>query len=195
MSNSYKIEISGLDDVCNFVDKWSPLYSYKNEYKYDQFILTALDDKNSFVEMFKWKNGTGDVISKPKMKSVLGYWDKIDVLRNLKSSFSWEVFEEEFQPQKSSSIWKLFLLHIMNPKEFPIFDQHVFRSYNFFTNGQIQDIPDSDNQKFQVFKSKYKDWFKELVDDKVPPKKLDESLFCYGQMLKGLKKYSVKIIR
>jgi hypothetical protein len=194
MSSPFKIEIEGLNDLNDFVKKWSPVYSYSNEPKYQNHISTVLEDKNSFIELFKWKNGTGNVIYEKKMVGVLKYWEKVEVLKHLKHHFDWGLFEKEFEPQKSSTIWKLFLLHIINPSQFPIFDQHVYRSFRFFTCGVIEEIPENSKTKYQLYKTEYLDWFNQLKNDfNESPKKMDESFFSFGQMLKGVNKYPVHI--
>lgn len=195
MSSSYNIEIQGLTNLNEFVKKWSPIYSYSNEKKYEEHISKGLEEKESFIELFKWKNGTGDVIYEKKLSSILNYWEKVEVLKHLKNHFDWELFEKEFEPQKSSTIWKLFLLHIMSPSEFPIFDQHVYRSFRFFTNGKIEEIPTNSKTKYQLYKMEYIDWFNQLKNEfNEVPKKMDESFFSFGQMLKGMKFYPIQIL-
>jgi hypothetical protein len=192
MDNSFNIQIDGFANLNDFVALWSPSYSYKNESKYKNHISTALEKENSFLELFKWKNGTGDSIAGRKKDGVLKYWDKVEVLRDLKLNFDWNVFEKEFKPHKKSTIWRLFLLHMMNPNEFPIFDQHVFRSYRFFTNGVIDEIPSYSNTIYQAYKDEYQPWFNNLKSQfNGSPKKMDESFFSFGQMLKVIKKYPI----
>jgi hypothetical protein len=194
MKRPYYINIDGLDNLNDFVSKWSLLYSYPNEDKYNNHISNSLNSKESFIELFKWKNGTGDVIYEKKMNVVLRYWDKIEILRKLKREFNWDLFEKEFEPQKSATIWNIFLLHIVNPEEFPIFDQHVFRSYNFFKTGTIKEIPSYSKTKYNIYKSEYKEWYNQIKDEySVSPKKMDESFMSFGQMLKRLKDCPIEI--
>lgn len=196
----YSIEFRGLDDLTQFVSTWSAAYSYPLEEKYNNNIVEALDSKYSFIELFRWKNGTGDVIYEKKMDVVLRFWDKVDVLRQLRhnftwdSQFDWQLFEDEFQPQGSSAIWKLFLLHLRNVHRFPILDQHVFRAYTFFKTGEIKEIPSRANLKYQFYKSEYLGWFNQHQKQyNIPPKKLDESLFTFGRMLKRVSGYPYRI--
>lgn len=201
MNKPYHINIKGLDNLNEFVEKWSPIYTYSNEGKYDDNIANVLESKESFIELFKWKNGTGDRISKLKIKTVLEFWKKVDVLRELQSSFrwdeefNWELFEKEFQPHKNSPIWKIFLLHLVNHYKFPIFDQHVYRSFKFFKDGVIKELPSHPSNVYQLYKSVYKGWFNDLHNqDGIEPKRMDESFFAYGKMLKGLNKYPIEIL-
>ena len=97
--NQFHISIDSINDnPSEFVKIWSNSYQYPLGEKYNNNIELVLENKNSFIELFKWKNGTGDVISKPKMKVVENFYSKIDVLRTLKESFEWKYFEEEFKP-------------------------------------------------------------------------------------------------
>jgi len=165
-----------------------------NESKYTDNIQTVLKNKDSFIELFRWKNGYGDKISENKEKVVLGFWNKIGVMRELKIEFSWTLFQNEFEPQKNSNIWKIFLLHLIDPSTFPIFDQHVYRSYNFIKNGVIEEIPTKPKIRFEVYKLEYRDWFNNIQKEyKIEPKELDKSFFSFGKMLKGLKKYPIQI--
>jgi hypothetical protein len=201
MNKQYHINIQGLNNLNDFVNHWSPSYSYPNEEKYNKHISGVLESKESFIQLFQWKNGFGDKISKPKMKTVLSFWNKIEVLRELQSNFrwdegfNWELFEKEIEPQKNSPIWKIFLLHLVNQYKFPIFDQHVYRSYNFFKNGIIEELPSSSNKVYQLYKTEYKSWFNQLYDEfGIEPKKMDESFMSFGKMLKGLKGYPIQIL-
>ncbi|MBN3582821.1 hypothetical protein JYB64_10535 [Algoriphagus aestuarii] len=193
MIDSYKIEIHGLKNLNDFVEAWSPMYSYPLESKYRNNISKGLINKDSFIELFKWKNGTGNTISGKKLNTALDYWGKVEVLKELKVNFDWSLFENEFEPQKSSTIWKLFLLHIMKPSEFPIFDQHVYRSFLFFKEGIIKEIPSNSRTKYLLFKHEYLGWFNKLKNQyNASPKMMDESFFSFGQMLKGIKKYPIR---
>lgn len=193
--NKYKIIIEGFENPIHFVDKWSSKYYYPNEGKYSQHINSVFDDETSFFQLFQWKNGTGDIIYEKKNKVVKGFYEKIDVLRQLRNNFSWELFEHEFQPTKNSPIWKIFLLHLINSSEFPIFDQHVFRFYNFQKYGLIdEEISTKPKFVYETYKNEYKPWFNSVQQEyQLNPKLMDQSFFVFGQVLKNLKGLPKKI--
>ena len=190
---NYSISIDGLNqNPQKFIDTWSSLYNYSLKKKYNTHIDSVLENKISFIELFKWKNGTGDVISKSKMKVVEGFYTKIDILKSLKKEFSWELFEDSFQPSKNSSIWKIFLLHLVKPNSFPIYDQHVFRFYSFYSKGEIEEISSNHNVVYSTYKSDYRRWFNDYSKEhRLNPKLMDESFFTFGQMLKKIKDYPI----
>lgn len=191
---NYKVIIEGFENPVHFVDRWSSIYSYTNEGKYNQHINSVLDNEISFFQLFQWKNGTGDVIYEKKRKVVEGFYTKINVLKHLRNDFNWELFENELQPTKNSPIWKIFLLHLINPSEFPIFDQHVFRFYNFQKKGLIEEISNKPMEVYEIYKKEYKPWFNYVQKEfLLNPKLMDESFFVFGQLLKNLKGLPIKI--
>jgi len=195
MNKNNHLIVKGFDDPKQFVEIWSSYYNFPNDHKYNNHIQHVLKNKISLIKLFEWKNGTGDVISKNKMKVVDSFLDKYNILKELGENFSWEIFEDEFKPTKSSTIWKIFLLHIINPEEFPIYDQHVFRFYNFYKKGVIEEIPNNSKKKYLSYKNDYKPWFNLIKDEyKLNPKKMDESFFEYGRFLKKVNGYPIEIL-
>lgn len=191
---NYSISIGGFDNPVQFVQDWSKQYTYTLENKYNDHINNCLNNQESFIELFKWKNGTGDRISNDKMKVVMGFWGKVEILRKLRTDFNWGLFEKEFEPHKNSTIWKIFLLHLVDVNQFPIFDQHVFRTYNFLKKGKIEELPISSEKVYEIYKYGYLMWFPEIQTKyNLHPKKMDESFFSFGRMLKGLKDFPIKI--
>ena len=186
--SSFEIRIEGFTNPKEFVEKWSSLYTYGNEEKYHRNIDSVLESKHSFLELFKWKNGTGNNISKSKSITVEGFWSRKDLLIELRNNFSWDLFESEFKPIKTHNIWKLFLLHLVKPDYFPIYDQHVYRFYHFHKTGKIEEIPTNHKERYLGYKDDYLYWFNSIKKSyDLNAKKMDESFFSYGQCLKNIK--------
>jgi len=188
MKTTYSIEIKGIEDPIDFVNKWSKSYNYSNEGVYDNYINRVFDDYDTFKQMFYWKNGTGEKLSGYKEILVSQFWEQKKILIKLKDDFNWETFENVFKPMNSSTIWKIFLLHLMNPKEFPIFDQNVYRFYRFTMDGIIiKDPPQKKKEAYEIYKNEYRDWFNNLrIQYKLNHKEMDRSFFSFGQLLKKI---------
>lgn len=196
MEPSFEIKITGFTNPTKFVERWSSIYFYGNEPKYQNHIATVLDEKESFLELFRWKNGTGDKISVNKQKTVEKFWERREVLVQLRKDFDWDLFEKEFTPSSSSNIRKLFLLHLINPDHFPIFDQHVYRFYHFHKHGIVKEIPLNHSERYYCYKNDYLNWFNQIKESyRLIPKKMDESFFSFGQFLKGINKQGIEIRR
>lgn len=194
MVKEFNIIIEGFKNPKEFVKIWSQQYLYLNEYKYNDFIGSVLNNKTSFVQIFQWKNGTGDVIYEKKLKVVDGFYEKLDVLKQLRKNFDWELFENEFNPTLNSPIWKIFLLHLIDPNEFPIFDQHVYRFYNFQKKGVIEEISTKPKIVFETYKQEYQPWFISVQREfQLNTKEMDQSFFSFGKFLKNLNGLPIKI--
>ena len=195
MNETFHIHIEGLRNPQKFIEEWSKVYVYPNEEKYTNNINEGLDTDSSMLKLFEWKNGTGDVIYKSKFDRVKDFIGKRDELKKLSRNFNWEYYENLIEPQQGSVIWKVFLLHLIDPKEFPIYDQHVFRSFKFFTNGVIEDRPKSDQDYYKTYKYEYLEWFNRLKNEyDLEPRMMDKSFFSFGKMLKTISKTPMKII-
>ena len=61
--------------------------------------------------------------------------EKRDLINSYKSAqdLDLENFNKDFK--NLSAVWKIFLLHIIKPSKFPVYDQHIHRAYNFI-NGE-----------------------------------------------------------
>lgn len=164
-----------------FVSFWSNFYIYPMEDLYAKRI-----DKKQFVEedlikLFEWKNGTR--LSKKKEKALQVIISKIGVINSLKSDFSLSRFLEEFKFVKGA-IWKIYLLHVICPNGYPIFDQFVYKAYCFLVKDQKMDIPSNNKQKEDIYFSEYVSFFNELSGQNLSRKNLDEALWTFGKFLK-----------
>lgn len=95
----------------------------------------------------------------------------------------------QFWPSSSSLVIPAFLLHILNPRVFPIFDQHVERARRFFTglalNSGSADIALDDYVAYHQF------WVEWTVDCGIAPfsaeyariKQVDDELWSIGKCL------------
>ena len=175
---------------------WSDQYSYRNHEKYDDFISTALDNKNSFFQLFLWKNGTNDKMSKSKEALVERLWKDREILLQLREEENWVLFASTFKPDESATIFNLFLLHIMNPAHYPIYDQHVYRAYHFITTGTIKEIPNNPKRKYESFIKHYLPWFREIRSQHkvLKVKVIDQALFTFGRALKTIQSYPKSIL-
>jgi hypothetical protein len=191
---NYQITIGGYKTIHEFVYVWLPRYKYPNYEKYSLHIDKACDDSESLRAMFEWKNGTEKRISESKSKVVASFIGKIQILKDLKQAdtLDWEIFESTFEPHKNSTIWKTFLIHLIQPSLYPIFDQHVYRSYCFFTEGKIKELPKTSKQVYKIYKEQYLPWVLSISQiNSINLSELDRALFSFGKVLKVLTGLSI----
>jgi hypothetical protein len=183
--------------IVQFVECWERYYDGDDivEYLSELNIGNDLSEQN-VTRLLRWKDPLRlthprktDGGPNPRVIRVLEQLGKLNEFRNGKLNAS------EFQSITNSLfpngiIWQLFLFHLARPAEWPIADQHVFRSYSVMFDAAV---PDS----IATFSS-YVKTFQELatrfrasvgIDDTdqvsiiQANKRLDNALFAFGQFL------------
>lgn len=161
---------------------WSVQYDYVLEDLYDRNIgLEKLDPEN-LRDLFIWKNGMK--LSNNKETGFNKILLHIDVINEFKKTgLVFDKFNEQFN--KLSSIWKIFLMHICSPEQFPIFDQHVYRAYRFINELPKNRLPENKMEKTEIYFDQYLPFYQKLRKqaDKFSAKKIDEALWAYGKFL------------
>ena len=91
------------------------------------------------------------------------------------------MLEDKHQPWR-----KVFLLHIINPDEYPIYEQHVHRAFKYLENNRIEEISKSNNEKYNVYFNEYLQFFNEFrrKANKFSVKEIDEALWTFGKYIK-----------
>ncbi len=163
-----------------FVKFWKKLYLYPFEDIYLNRINKNTFTKGDIEKLFTWKNGMK--FSQKKLKTIKKLKNKIDTINNLKREMNLEIFKSQFSD--ISTIWKIYLLHIINPSKYPIFDQHVFRAFIFLKTGNIREIPSSNKKKEKIYFEEYLPFFDSLNKKELSTKEIDEALWAFGKFLK-----------
>ena len=102
-----------------------------------------------------------------------------------------EAFKKEFK--KVSAVWEIFLLHIIKPNKYPIYDQHIHRTFLFIHNEDWSNIQNTKNDKVKE-KFYFERYLPFIEAQNIKDlKKLDEAFFAFGQFL-NTRNYS-KLLR
>ncbi|MCT3661373.1 hypothetical protein HZP71_11770 [Elizabethkingia anophelis] len=135
------------------------------------------------MELYIWKNGMNLSAKKLEIleKKILL---KLDIINDLKSQYLpiLDSFLEEFQ--EVSFVWKIFLLHIINPNTYPIYDQHIHRAFNYLQSENNYNQHVTQNE---FYFNHYLPFIRLKKIDNL--KKLDEAFFAFGQFI-NTKKYN-----
>ncbi len=174
------------NDFKNFIQFWSKLYYYPSELEnhYAETISKEIFDESDIQRLFLWKNRMTLSIKKQiclekKVKS------KLDLINFMKSNDEWQIsyFIENFD--NLTAVWEFFLLHIIKPKKYPIYDQHVHRAFNFINGLSIIGISANtitNKEKKEFYLNKYLPFISNLNGHNL--KTVDEALFAFGQFLR-----------
>ena len=169
--------------VDDFVDFWAAQYNYP----FDNLYLDNIN-RNQFElihiqQLYEWKNGMtlSSLKGRSLEKQIL---NNIDIVNGLKVKFDNQIFIKEFGDV--STIWQIFLKHIIMPSNYPIFDMHVYRSFKYFElREKDARLPYSDDRRLQIYEKEYCPFYSGLENlcIKNTSKKLDEALWAFGKFL------------
>lgn len=171
----------------DFIHFWSDCYDF-GKYSDDEYLKNLNKDGTLSPEnvqfLFEWKNNKP--LSKKKQKTVDQIIENIFELNKFRQLPV--ISKEEFRKFwifismiiKHGMIWRVFLLHITRPQDYPIFDQHVLRAWNYIKNDKIEEL-----DKTLEFYNEYRIFFFDLASKFEPDhRKVDQALMAFGQFLK-----------
>ena len=182
--------------IVQFVECWEKYYDYdEREYFMELNIGSELTVEN-ITRLLRWKDPwmlthpkKADGKPNPHVVRVLKKTDSVNRFRNGRLA------GDEFQTvtQKvfpNGIIWQLFLFHIARPAEWPIADQHVFRSYSVLFNAAVPESLAAFGSYVTAF-HELAGKFRECagIQDNDPldvvktNKRVDNALFAFGQFL------------
>lgn len=167
--------------LLQFINFWSAFYTYPNE---DIYLLIKLPEytESDLIRLFEWKNGMPLSALKQEslQKKVLS---KIEYINQCKRSG--KLNRDEFINQFStlSFVWKIFLLHIIDPQSYPIYDQNIHRCFNFIHDREHHRISTSisEKNKQRFYFEDYLPFINNLKG--IPQRKIDQAFFSFGQIL------------
>ncbi|MEK6938097.1 MAG: hypothetical protein AABX04_03560 [Nanoarchaeota archaeon] len=167
---------------CNqeeFISSWSNLYLDAFEENYVSRINKKQFSEEDIKELFVWK--AQHKLFRTHTKFVDNVIAKLSIVNELKNSFDEARFEEEFGSE--AAIWQIFLKHIIQPQQFPIFDQHTYRAFMFVEKGEILELPKNNKKKLNIYQEEYQPFFNQFNCSN--KKKIDEALVAFGEFLKA----------
>ena len=172
------------NNLSSFIESWSKLYSYANGALYKKAINKKQFTQIDLQNLYEWKNGMRLSIQKQKAleTKINSKIKKINALKNT-AKLEVEEFQKEFKDL--STVWKIFLLHIIKPSIYPIYDQHIHRTFLFMHNEDWSNISNtSRNKKAKetFYFNRYLPFIEEQRINDI--KQLDEAFFAFGQFLK-----------
>ena len=182
--NLLNFEINKSNNLNSFIETWSKLYSFSNEAIYKNTISKEQFSENDIQNLFVWKNGMK--LSVLKQKSLdEKIKSKLKIINDFKSAseICLNSFRREFK-NLNATVWKIFLLHIIKPTKYPIYDQHIHRSFLFIHNESWDTISNTsinNKDKEQFYFDRYLSFI--AANEIKDLKKLDEAFFAFGQFL------------
>jgi hypothetical protein len=175
-----------------FVNYWSNLYYYEFSDKYDSRILKKKFSAEDLSELYIWKNGMrlSDAKSMSFKKNILS---KLKTINKYKNSSDFKIIEFLKEFDNVSFVWKIFLLHLINPDKYPIYDQHIHRSFLYLNDLNWLNIGANlhANQKSDFYFNSYLPFIKE--QNKIKIKMIDEAMFTFGKFINTENQHKILI--
>ncbi len=182
--NLVLLSVKQAKTVEEFVEHWRAYYQYGDSERYSFNIKAREFTPTNLRELYHWKNGMtlkgSGAKEKSLQKKITSKTKKINQLK-LAKQVDLDAFNKEFA--NISAVWRIFLLHIIKPRVYPMYDQHVHRAYLFIHGLDWSDIHNkiSNEKKLQFYFEHYYPFIKQLNYSNL--KELDEALFAFGQYL------------
>ena len=166
-----------------FVKCWSSLYNYPGYEVYKSTVTKPEISKKDLRKLFTWKNGT-DLSTKKENSFLSQALQHEELINELKKEFDQKKFEKTFG--KMSAVWQIFLLHIIQPNECPIFDKYVYRAFRFIQNLDEKRLPSNQSERLKIFHEEYRPFFIDMVKlaDEFDQFDIDKALWTFGKMIK-----------
>ena len=152
---------------------------------YDETIKKENLTADDIQKLYQWKNGMP--LSKPKQisleKNIIKKLYRINQLKKEKQIDHKKILEEF---PKGGAVWRIFLLHIINPKYFPIYDQNIHRAFCFMQEQPYQKISEksiADKKKIEFYSNEYFPFIESIKDIEI--RELDKAFFAFGKFIKS----------
>lgn len=171
-----------------FIKIWAQFYDnsgHPDEKFYFPYINNLSKD-NFLDKLWRWKMGV-HFKNKNSQKALKLMKENIEDIRDFRKSnvtfdklykFSEKIF-------KNGIVYRIFLVHICKPNDYPIFDQHVFRTFIFLKTGRIIDFP----RGIQDYLDYRKFVLKIHEDYSLNLRNADKAFMAFGQFLINPKKF------
>ncbi len=184
------IKINYSSNSVEFIASWKKLYNYQDYELYDKLLRKKYLEAEDLYNLFKWKNGM-DLSGKKRE----AYENKIKIHLDLINEYRQErkTIEVDYKDfENIPTIWRVFLLHLIQPRVYPIFDQHVYRAYATINKLDKKELPLNNKEKFKIYNDLYLPFFFELgameKDNDFVAKhnnfEIDKALWALGRAIK-----------
>jgi hypothetical protein len=180
-------------EMRGFILFWKDYYN-EGKYPDDEYEYHLRKDgviaPEGLLYLLEWKNG--NPLSGKKMQIYRVAVENLDRLMGfrLRGSIGGEDVVELLRLVsgiiRTGLIWKIFLMHITRPEDFPMFDQHVYRAYCFLENGEITETSFTESD-FGLY-HQYRSFVIDLSEkEKIDLRTIDKALFAFGRFIKEYK--------
>ncbi|CAH0995087.1 hypothetical protein EMA8858_01207 [Emticicia aquatica] len=188
------ITFTQTEDFSQFVEVWSQFYDYNSPWEpnYNKHIKIGKPfTHNDIIKLFEWENQAGlGRIRAGAIKDKI--YPEIDYVNDMKFEESIDINEYNNKFITVPAVSRTFLLHIIKPEVYPLYDLNVHIAYNFIhdIDSKLHPFPVRPEDKIKFYFRKLMP-FIESVRGNYSLKKVDEALNSFGQLIKRNPKFKI----
>ncbi len=176
-SKQIKIFVEALECFYPYDDSkyFEALRIKKNSSKFDSDESLRKEDVEKLIE-WKFNNRLGEN-SKQRIEGILELTKDMCNWRKNNTDIS-EILnqlEQKLNFIGEAPVVKTFLLHIVNPAAYPLFDRYVWQAYCFIKKKKAGELT------IKKYKENYIGFFKELKNKDINSRSLDRTLWTFGK--------------
>ncbi len=174
---TFKLDYATSPD--GFVDFWKEQYEYPNMHWYTENINVPELCYRNLYDLFCWKNGMN--LNAKKQVTFHKISAHLETINQLRQRFDEDIFTDHFG--WLTPIWKIFLRHVIQPIEAPIFDQHVYRAYRYIHRQEKEEKTAMAIEG--MYFREYVPFFWTLCDEcnRHSAKEIDAALWAFGKFI------------
>ncbi len=199
-SNSFILDFK-IANMREFIQFWQGYYS-EGKYPEKDYLYHLKKDgtltPEDLLYLLEWKNA--NPLSQKKQlifenaKQNLDKLMKYRKLNRFKADHVHELYSLVSEIVRAGLIWKIFLMHLARPDEFPIFDQHVYRAYFFLKSAEITDRTFTKDD-INLYREYFSYVTKLRNETSLDLRTIDKGLFAFGRFLKEHKEGITKTLK
>jgi hypothetical protein len=188
LKNAFTLVGQPAADWSEFVHFWAKLADHvpANE-TYNLTVTNQLPvhkyNAGTLRQLFKWENITGEKLDDQNTQIANQIIAQLPAINKLATKWDEELFKMHFG--RFSAVWQTYLMHLIQPDSFPIFDSHIYRAYTHLQTGKGRELKGSDDYQLGFYR-RYQSFF-ELVRQAHPdltPRLIDRAFWVFGRFLK-----------
>lgn len=166
------------DSIPIFVNNWKGVFPLPDEAQYRERLHLKKQDAGSIRFLFDWKFRIPAGSKKEKFLFIIT--EKTEHIHQWKQQTSVEPSALFSQFPDLPSEWKIFLLHILRPGQFPLFSQYTLAAYAYITGQELKTVSRKRREKFYL--ETFVPFIRQEFYD-IPMQKTDQALHAFGKFI------------
>ena len=176
----YRVVSWKATDMGRFIDFWAGAYQDPREDLYTGNIGELT--RGAVKDLYAWKRGHdefGQIPRRQRESIERNFLSRLPELKRLPRNRNPEDVLRLFS--KGGAIYRIFFLHIWQPRKYPIYDQNVHRAMCFIKHAPLGELPATDKARVKTYLEEYVPFYN--LFPARPHRKVDKALWSFGRFM------------